>query len=236
MSWSSTLTRRATPRVGLVSIRSAPTGSIYAALLDVSSVDDLARPTQIENLSIVPSGADLAGAEVELISVGQRERRLQQALEPVRDRFDYILLDCPPAVGLLTVNALDRCGRRARPDPVRVLRARGPEPAPVDDQSGSRQPQSAAQARRGAADDVRCPYDPVCRRREGGSSPPRRERLRLDHPAQRPLGGSAQLWAADRALQPRIARCAGLQRSGGRGSRSSAASQSTRANGASRWR
>ena len=91
---------------GLGLDRTTPTGSIYAALLGISGVDELARPTQIENLSIVPSGADLAGAEVELISVGQRERRLQQALEPVRDRFDYILLDCPPAVGLLTVNAL----------------------------------------------------------------------------------------------------------------------------------
>jgi chromosome partitioning protein len=91
---------------GLGLDRSAPTGSIYAALLGDRSVGDLARPTQVENLWMVPSGADLAGAEVELISVGQRERRLQHALDEVRDRYDFILLDCPPAVGLLTVNAL----------------------------------------------------------------------------------------------------------------------------------
>jgi chromosome partitioning protein len=91
---------------GLGLDRSTPFGSVYAALVGDASVADLARPTQVENLSIVPSGADLAGAEVELISLGQRERRLQQALEPVRDRYDFILLDCPPAVGLLTVNAL----------------------------------------------------------------------------------------------------------------------------------
>jgi chromosome partitioning protein len=91
---------------GLGLDRSAASGSIYAALVGNSSVSELAKPTQLENLSIVPSGADLAGAEVELISVGQRERRLQQAIAGVRDQYDFILLDCPPAVGLLTVNAL----------------------------------------------------------------------------------------------------------------------------------
>lgn len=91
---------------GLGLDRSVATGSIYPALLGTTVARDLARPTQIDNLFMVPSGADLAGAEVELISLGQRERRLQQALAPIRDDFDFILLDCPPAVGLLTVNAL----------------------------------------------------------------------------------------------------------------------------------
>ncbi len=91
---------------GLGLDRSASTGSIYPALLDRTGTLDLAQQTQIENLWMVPSGADLAGAEVELIGLNQRERRLQQALADVRDEFDFILLDCPPAVGLLTVNAL----------------------------------------------------------------------------------------------------------------------------------
>jgi len=91
---------------GLGLDRTASTGSIYPALLGNASARDLAQQTQIENLWMVPSGADLAGAEIELITLGQRERRLQQALLEVRDDFDFILLDCPPAVGLLTVNAL----------------------------------------------------------------------------------------------------------------------------------
>jgi len=91
---------------GLGLDRNASSGSIYPALLGDASARDLAQQTQIENLWMVPSGADLAGAEVELIAVAQRERRLQQALSEVRDDFDFILLDCPPAVGLLTVNAL----------------------------------------------------------------------------------------------------------------------------------
>jgi chromosome partitioning protein len=91
---------------GLGLDRSAPTGSVYAALSGSTGALELARPTQVDNLWIVPSGADLAGAEVELISLAQRERRLQQALARVREEFDFVLLDCPPAVGLLTVNAL----------------------------------------------------------------------------------------------------------------------------------
>ena len=86
--------------------RDASAGSIYPALLERAETRALARQTQIENLWMVPSGADLAGAEVELIGVNQRERRLQQALAGIREEFDFILLDCPPAVGLLTVNAL----------------------------------------------------------------------------------------------------------------------------------
>ncbi len=91
---------------GLGLDRSASAGSIYPALLGRAATRDLYRQTQIDNLWMIPSGADLAGAEIELIGVNQRERRLQEALADIRDEFDFILLDCPPAVGLLTVNAL----------------------------------------------------------------------------------------------------------------------------------
>jgi chromosome partitioning protein len=80
--------------------------SIYPALLDRRSTADLVLPTQIGSLWMVPSGPDLAGAEVELVGLTQRERRLDRALESVRSGFDFILLDCPPAVGLITINAL----------------------------------------------------------------------------------------------------------------------------------
>jgi chromosome partitioning protein len=96
---------------GLGLDRNAHSGSIYQALLGNQSARDLARETLVENLWVIPSGSELAGAEVELIGIGQRERRLQQAIAELRQEFDFVLLDCPPAVGLLTVNALTAADR-----------------------------------------------------------------------------------------------------------------------------
>ncbi len=81
-------------------------GSIYGALVDETPLADLIRPTAIAGLAIVPSSRDLSGAEVELVPVDRRERRLKSALEPVVGHYDYVLLDCPPSLGLITVNAL----------------------------------------------------------------------------------------------------------------------------------
>ncbi|MEP7359982.1 MAG: AAA family ATPase [Chloroflexota bacterium] len=91
---------------GLGFDKSMPASSIYPALVDPSTVASIIQPTQIENLGLIPSGQDLAGAEVELVGVAQRERKLSAALRPLRQAYDFIILDCPPAVGLLTVNAL----------------------------------------------------------------------------------------------------------------------------------
>ena len=80
--------------------------SIYEALIEEADVTDMVLATAIEGLSIIPSSISLAGAEVELAPLAQRERRLARILSQLVDQYDYIVLDCPPSLGLLTVNAL----------------------------------------------------------------------------------------------------------------------------------
>ena len=80
--------------------------SVYDALIGDIAFADCIRPTEISSLFVAPATSDLVGAEVELIQAEGREAFLRKALDTVIDRFDYVIIDCPPSLGMLTLNAL----------------------------------------------------------------------------------------------------------------------------------
>jgi len=80
--------------------------SIYHLLVGSAGLDEVLCPTPFERLHILPSNRDLAGAEVELVSIEDRESRLRAVLTPLKEYYDFIIIDCPPSLGLLTLNAL----------------------------------------------------------------------------------------------------------------------------------
>ncbi len=80
--------------------------TIYHALIKKAKLADILRETEVEGLQIIPTNTQLAGAEVELVSTISREMHLKRVLKEVEDEYDFIVLDCPPSMGLLTINAL----------------------------------------------------------------------------------------------------------------------------------
>ena len=80
--------------------------SMYDVMLRETPLDDCIEPTDVKNLFVAPASLDLAGAEIELVPVFSREHRLRRAIEQVVEDFAFVLIDCPPSLGLLTVNAL----------------------------------------------------------------------------------------------------------------------------------
>ena len=79
--------------------------SIYDVLIDDIEVENTLQKTQVKNLDLCPSNMNLAGAEVQLVSMEDREYRLKTKLNNIRDKYDFIIIDCPPSLGLITLNA-----------------------------------------------------------------------------------------------------------------------------------
>ena len=80
--------------------------TMYDYLMGEATADDVVLPTGVENIHIIPCNADLVGAEIELVDAPRREFALKNCLLPLKEIYDYIFVDCPPSLGLLTLNAL----------------------------------------------------------------------------------------------------------------------------------
>ena len=79
--------------------------SVYDVLVEETKMDEVIEGTAVKNLKVCPSNINLAGAEVQLVSIEDREKRLKNKLNEVREEYDYIIIDCPPSLGLITLNA-----------------------------------------------------------------------------------------------------------------------------------
>jgi chromosome partitioning protein len=91
---------------GLGFVRAAHKQSVYGVIMGMANAADNILTTAVPNMHILPSSPALAGAEVDLLDMENREYRLRDAIEKIKDHYDYILLDCPPALGYLTLNAM----------------------------------------------------------------------------------------------------------------------------------
>ncbi|MDR2933588.1 MAG: AAA family ATPase [Oscillospiraceae bacterium] len=80
-------------------------GSTYNLLIANEKIEDIRIRTQFKNLDILPSNIDLAGVEIELVEMSERTYRLKQSLAPIKEQYDFIFIDCPPSLGLITLNA-----------------------------------------------------------------------------------------------------------------------------------
>ncbi len=84
--------------------------SIYDVLISAKKIEEVIVKTDFRNLEVCPSSIALSGAEIELVNLMAREYRLKEAIADIEDKYDFIFLDCPPSLGLVTLNALTACG------------------------------------------------------------------------------------------------------------------------------
>jgi len=137
----------ATSGCGFQTVDEVESANIYHALIGQKEPQEVTLQTKISFLSLIPSHINLTGAEVEMVNMIAREQKLEGILDQVKDHYAYIILDCPPSLGLLTINALTAADSVLISDPMRVLCPRGagktaqyraPDPAPSQPQIADR--------------------------------------------------------------------------------------------------
>ena len=115
--------------------------SMYDVILGETPMEDCIEGSSVQNLFVAPASLDLAGAEIELVPAFSRELRLRNAIDSVKEDYDYVLIDCPPSLGLLTINALAAATEVLVPIQCEYYALGGPRPAPAQRRPGEAQPE-----------------------------------------------------------------------------------------------
>ena len=197
--------------------------TIYELLLGESKLEDCIIPLKFDNLSLIPSNVNLAGAEIELIGVEDKEFILKNAIDQVRDQYDFIIIDCPPSLNMLTINAMTtadtvlvpiQCEYYALEGLSQLMH--GIESADPYRKSGKRTSESDSGYRRYRIYHVRCENESFSagsrkRKRQPGS-----EYLQNHYSEKCPPCGGTELRYADQLLRQAVHRCRELPSPGRR--------------------
>ena len=185
--------------------------TVYDALINKVPLDEIIlRSIQFAHLDVAPATPDLAGAEIELIDRPRRELAMREAIAPVLSRYDYVLIDCPPSLGLITVNMLAAADSILIPLQCEYYALEGLSQLLNTVHMMQRGVNPDSQHRRRRAHHVRRAPQSLPPGRHRRARVLRRQGLRDDGPAQRPPRRGAELRQADHPLRRRLRRRSGL--------------------------
>ena len=202
--------------------------SMYDVIMREQSLEDCIEPTSVKNLFVAPATIDLAGIEIELVPAFSREMKLKKAIDTVVDDFDFILIDCPPSLGLITVNGLAAAGEVMVPIQCEYYALEGLSQLLRNVNLVSSNLNETAGGDHHRPDHVRRPDPPVHRGGQRGSSPLRRSGLPERDPAHRAAVRGPFVRATDHCVRSDLAGGRGLPRTGQGGEQWRAAADSVR--------
>ncbi|MEZ5137632.1 MAG: AAA family ATPase [Acidimicrobiales bacterium] len=175
--------------------------SMYDVILSDVPIEDCIEASSVKNLFVAPASLDLAGAEIELVPAFSRELRLKQALDEVREDYDYILIDCPPSLGLLTINGMAAAGEVLVPIQCEYYALEGLGQLMRNVGLVTKEPEPVARHLDDRARDVRRSHQAVRPGGPGGARALRREGVPDHDPTHRPALRGPVLRSADHGVR-----------------------------------